>query len=74
MSSRGGASPVSAAKQSAASCHWSLAIVGSQRSPHSGGRGIDAVFGDSPSGMLERGTAHCQPMSQSRPMGDVRTL
>ena len=74
MSSRGGASPVSDWKQSAPSCHWSLMAVGDQPSPHSGGSGIPVASGESPSGMVASGTAHCQPSSQSRPIGVVHTF
>ena len=75
MSSRGGASPVSALKQSAASCHWSLAAVGAHdvaplgRQGHAASRRARARRGRSASG-----TAHCQPRSQSRPIGVVHAV
>jgi len=75
MLPRGGVSPVSAAKQIAANCHWSLAGVGRQTSSgHSGAGGAHSVLGIRRSGTSTSGTAHCQPSNQMRPIGDAQTV
>ena len=51
----GGSSPVSAAKQVAASCHWSLAGVGAQPlTVHSGAVGVQRPSGATPVGRSAR--------------------
>ena len=60
--SSGGYSPVSVAKAVAASCHWSLAVVGAHSIfGHSGGIGIQRRWGVSPSGISALGIAHSHP-------------
>ena len=64
-SSRGGVSPVSIAKQIAASCHWSLtASAPTCRRDHSLGNGMRRMSGDRPVGnLVER---HC-PLPADEP-------
>ena len=70
MFSVGGGSPVSAAKHIAASCHWSLATVGTHGAFSSSGAGVTSDgSGRSPGGITPLGTAHSQPISQTRPVG-----
>ena len=75
MSVGGGGSPASAVKHIAASCHWSLSAVGTHAPlAHSGGHGVHRRSGVNPGGISGAGTAHCQPSSQRRPVGETHTV
>jgi hypothetical protein len=75
MSRAGGRSPVSAVKQSAPRCHWSLCTVGAHSpSRHSGARGSQFMSGACVDGISCAGSAHCQPSSQTRSAGVTQTV